>query len=120
MKALLKDIAGYSAEKDGVGQSFNKVIGKLRKNFFRYSLALNVKVIATQFGSLITTGTMFGDGNNVFSNSGFMAKFIKNLFIKGSGKTKAKFLIENSEIYKNRSKMAGYEVKEATKSAWEK
>ena len=115
---LLKDIAGYSAEKDGVGQSFNKFIGKLRKNFFLATLALNVKVVATQYASFITIGTMFGEGNNVFSNSGFMAKFIKNLFLKGS-KTKAKYLIENSEIYKNRSKMAGYEVKEATKSAWE-
>jgi hypothetical protein len=115
---LLKDIAGYSAEKDGVGQSFNKFIGKLRKNFFLATLALNVKVVATQYCSMITIGTMFGDGSNVFSNSGFMAKFIKNLFVKGS-KTKAKYLIENSEIYKNRSKMAGYEVKEATKSAWE-
>ena len=43
-----------------------------------------------------------------------MAKFIKNLLLKGS-KTKAKYLIENSEIYKNRSKMAGYEIKERQK-----
>lgn len=116
---LLKDMAGYSTLKDGVSQSFDKLLATLRKNFFRASLALNVKVIATQFASMITCGTIFGDGSNLFSNTGFMAKFTKNLFMAGS-KTKAKYLIENSEIYKNRSKMSTYEISEATEKGFTK
>ena len=116
---LLKDIAGYSVQKDSVGQSFNKILAKLRKNFFRASLALNVKVIATQFASMITCGTMYGKGDNPFTNAGFMARFTKNLFMAGS-KTKAKYLVENSEIYKNRSNMSTYEVSEATEKGWTK
>ncbi|HPW96357.1 MAG TPA: hypothetical protein PK557_05250 [Paludibacteraceae bacterium] len=116
---LLKDIAGYSTQKDTTSQKFDKFMAKLRKNYFRASLALNAKVIATQFASLITCGTIFGKGNNPLTNAGFMARFMKNLFTAGS-KTRAKYLVENSEIYKNRARLSTYEVSEATEKIWTK
>ncbi len=116
---LLKDIAGYSTQKDTTSQKFDKFMAKLRKNYFRASLALNAKVIATQFASLITCGTIFGKGSNPLTNAGFMARFMKNIFTAGS-KTRAKYLIENSEIYKNRARLSTYEVSEATEKIWTK
>ena len=116
---LLKDIAGYSTQKDTTSQKFDKFMAKLRKNYFRASLALNVKVIATQFASMITCGTIFGKGSNPLTNAGFMARFMKNLFTAGS-KTRAKYLVENSEIYKNRARLSTYEVSEATEKTWTK
>ena len=40
---LLKDIAGYSTQKDTTSQKFDKFMAKLRKNYFRASLAINAK-----------------------------------------------------------------------------
>jgi|LSQX01.1.fsa_nt_gb hypothetical protein len=116
---LLKDIAGYSTQKDTTSQKFDKFMAKLRKNYFRASLAINAKVIATQFASMITCGTIFGKGSNPLTNAGFMARFMKNLFTAGS-KTRAKYLVENSEIYKNRARLSTYEVSEATEKIWTK
>ena len=46
-----------------------------------------------------------------------MLSVMKNVFAKGT-KTKAKYLIENSEIYKDRARNSTYEISEATSSAF--
>ena len=116
---LIKDIAGYTEQKKGADKAFSKLMASLRKNFFKASLALNFKVIATQFASVAVLGANFGTGANPFTNSRFMMKFTKNLFMLGS-KTKAKYLIENSEIYKARARVSIYEIGQATDTKWNK
>lgn len=110
---LLRDMSGYGLDTDQTGKSFNKAMGWAKRNFFKASLGANLKVIFTQFASAFTLATMYGDYEG--SKSKFYANFFKNLFARGS-KTKAKFLIENSEIYKDRARNAGYEQREATSS----
>lgn len=108
---LLRDISGYKVANDGVYQEFNRVMGTLKRNFYKASLGLNAKVILTQFSSMFTLGITHGDFT-VKSHSGFMTKFIKNTLAPGS-KTKAQYYIENSAIYKDRSRNATYAVGEA-------
>lgn len=114
---LLRDISGYGVNSDITAEGFNKFMGTIRRNFFKASLGLNLKVIATQFASMFTISTIYGDFKG--NNKNFTIKMIKNMVSKGS-KTKAQYLIENSEIYKDRARNSTYEIKEATSSAFNK
>lgn len=114
---LLRDISGYGVNSDITSEGFNRFMGKIRRNFFKASLGLNAKVILTQFASLFTISTMYGDFKG--TKKSLMLSTMKNIFAKGS-KTKAKYLIENSEIYKDRARNSTYEISEATSSAFNK
>lgn len=114
---LLRDISGYSIQGDTTYESFNKAMGVVRRNFFKASLGLNIKVITTQFASMFTIATMYGDYNGNRAN--FTAKMMTNLFGKGS-KTKAKYLIDNSIFYQDRARNSTYEISEATSSKFNK
>ncbi len=114
---LLRDISGYGVNSDITSEGFNRFMGKIRRNFFKASLGLNVKVILTQFASMFNISTIYGDFKG--TKKSLMLSVMKNLFVKGS-KTKAKYLIENSEIYKDRARNSTYEISEATSSAFNK
>ena len=114
---LLRDMSGYGVNSDITSEGFNRFMGKIRRNFFKASLGLNAKVILTQFASMFTISTMYGDFKG--TKKSLMLSVMKNVFAKGS-KTKAKYLIENSEIYKDRARNSTYEISEATSSAFNK
>ncbi|MDD3971344.1 MAG: hypothetical protein PHC31_05445, partial [Clostridia bacterium] len=114
---LLRDMSGYGVNSDITSEGFNRFMGTIRRNFFKASLGLNAKVILTQFASMFTISTMYGDFKG--TKKSLMLSVMKNVFAKGS-KTKAKYLIENSEIYKDRARNSTYEISEATSSAFNK
>lgn len=110
---LLRDMSGYRVQSDSTKESFNKGMGIIKRNFFKASLGANIKVIATQFGSAFTLATIHGDYSG--TRLGFTMRMFANMIKRGS-KTRAKYLIENSEIYKDRARNSTYEVSEATKN----
>lgn len=112
---LLKDMSGYGDYSDITGQETKKLIGTIRRNFFKASLGLNIKVIMTQFASLFTTSAMYGDFQG--TKQSLMLGMWKNLFAK---KNKAQYYIENSHLYKDRARNSSYEMREATSSKFAK
>jgi hypothetical protein len=114
---LLRDISGYGVASDSTSEGFNKFMGGVRRNFFKSSLGLNAKVVMTQFASMFNIATIYGDYKG--NKKSLMVSMMKNMFAKGS-KTKAKYLIENSEIYKDRARNSTYEISEATSNAFTK
>lgn len=113
---LLKDMSGYSAGVDGVYESFNRLMGGIKRNFYKASLGLNIKVIFTQFSSMFTMGLTHGDLTGV-NQKWFLTKLMKNT-LSGGSKTKADYYIKNSEIYKNRERNSTYAVGEASDSGF--
>ena len=116
---LLKDMAGYGTNADFTSRNARKVMSSLRRNFFKYALALNVKVIATQLTSMFTLAENLGGTGGMFSSGEFLKKFMKNLF-HSSTKGKASYLFENSEIYRDRTHSSTYEISEATTTGLKK
>lgn len=112
-ETLLRNMSGYQIEKDSLYSKVNKILGVVKRNFYKATLGGNFKVISTQFASLFTTGTMYGDFKG--TKKSLTLGMWKNVFAKGS-KTKAKYLIENSEIYKDRARNSINEVYEAQSS----
>ena len=88
-------------------------MGIVKRNFFKASLGANIKVIATQFATAFTLATIHGDYSG--TRLGFTMRMFANMIKRGS-KTRAKYLIENSQIYKDRARNSTYEVSEATKN----
>lgn len=110
---LLRDMAGYGVDSDFTTKGFNRIMGILRRNFYKATLGLNLKVVLTQFASLGTMGVVFS------TDPAFLPKLIKNV-LDINAKKKAQYLIENSEIIKDRMRNSTYEMGEATQSGFTK
>jgi hypothetical protein len=111
-KTLLSDMAGF-----GVGSNFRselaqKLVTGLRRNFYASALGFNVKVIFTQFATMLNLWNIYGEGN-----FGFLATMIKNLVAQQTGNNKViieKMLAENNVMW-DRSKGGSFELREATR-----
>ena len=110
---LLRDMAGYGVDSDFTTKGFNRIMGILRRNFYKATLGLNLKVVLMQFASLGTMGVVFS------TDPAFLPKLIKNV-LDINAKKKAQYLIENSEIIKDRMRNSTYEMGEATQSGFTK
>jgi hypothetical protein len=107
---LLVDMAGY-----GVVDSpalIKKWLPVIRRNFYVASLGFNVKVIFTQFATLLNLWQIYGYGNPAF-----LTKMIANMAKRATPQNKAKLeaMLKDNLTYKDRQKGGTFEVGEATK-----
>ena len=65
-------------------KTFKRITTFVRRNFYRYSLGANVKVIFTQFATVLNLSAIYGTGNTFFFN------FIKNLYAQHTKNNKGK------------------------------
>lgn len=109
-RQLLIDMAGY-----GVVQSpslVKKWLPFIRQNFYVTALGFNVKVIATQFATVLNLWHIYGQGNPVF-----LAKMLANMAKRATPQNKARLeeMANKVLVYKDRKKGATFEIGEATK-----
>lgn len=101
---LMKDSAGYGSGSRVSAPAF----AFLRRNFYRYVLGANVKVILTQLTTLYNLSMLYGDGN-------FYPKMVKNVFMQLSSKNKQEIaeLAETNNIYYDRTFVPTYDLQAA-------
>ena len=104
VEKIMKDSAGYSS---GSAAS-TPVFSFLRRNFYRYVLGANFKVILTQLTTLYNLSMLYGDGN-------FYPKMVKNVFMQISSKNKQEIaeLAETNNIYYDRTFVPTYDLQSA-------
>ncbi|MFA7088313.1 MAG: hypothetical protein WC146_03160 [Patescibacteria group bacterium] len=112
-ETLLKDMAGY--KNPPRNKTFKRITTFVRRNFYRYSLGANVKVIFTQFATVLNLSAIYGTGNTFFFN------FIKNLYAQHTknNKGKIKKLKDTDNIYWERTMDSNYEIGEARQGGLE-
>lgn len=108
-KNLLIDMAGY--KRSSRDPKLEKKLSFVKRNFYKASLGANVKVMATQFATMLNLSNIYGNGYD------FLPKMMKNFYAQLSKENKA--ILEKMEkennFYHDRSKMSTFEVGEATK-----
>jgi hypothetical protein len=108
---LIMDAAGYT--QNVVDDSIIKtLLPKIRRNFYTAALGLNVKVIFTQFATLINLWHIYGE-----SKADFLVKMTANLAKRATKTNKAKIeqLLQSNNFYWDRSSGGTFELGEATK-----
>jgi hypothetical protein len=111
-KTLLSDMAGYGSGSDLRSNLAQTLMRNLRQNFYAAALGFNVKVIFTQFATMLNLWNIYGEGD-----FGFLATMIKNLVAQQTGNNKVileKMLAENNVMW-DRSKGGSFELREATR-----
>jgi hypothetical protein len=111
-KTLLSDMAGYGVGSDFRSELAQTLIRNLRQNFYAAALGFNVKVIFTQFATMLNLWNIYGEGD-----FGFLTTMIKNLVAQQTGNNKViieKMLDENNVMW-DRSKGGSFELREATR-----
>lgn len=106
---LLIDMAGYKTP--GRDPKLEKALSFVRRNFYKASLGANIKVLATQFATMMNLSNIYGSGIT------FFPKFIKNFYAQLTPENK-KILKEmegKNDFYWDRSDMSSFEIGQATK-----
>lgn len=110
---LYNDMCGFSTKNyDESSRKVNKFLGTMKRNFYASVLGLNLKVIATQYASFFTLGTVFQDKTNM-KNKSLLLTMGKNLLNIKALKEKCKPFLEDSEIFKDRIRNGSFELGEA-------
>jgi len=109
-KDLLLDSAGYKIGKRSAG--VQKAIKFIRRNFYRASLAANIKVIFTQFVTVLNLTNIYGDDFFPFLN-----KMVKNFYAQTTPSKKIVLskMIGTNNIYWDRSFNSTFEIGQASK-----
>ena len=110
-KTLLTDMAGYT-NVEYRSELAQTLMRSLRRNFYAAALGYNVKVIFTQFATMLNLWNIYGQGD-----FNFLVSMIKNLASQQTGNNKLiieKMLVENNVMW-DRSKGGSFELREATR-----
>lgn len=110
---LLNDMAGYRALPSNPG--LHKTLSWARRNFYRASLGLNLKVMGSQVTTMFNLSNLYGTH---FTE--MFPKMAKN-FIAQHTKTNKKridYLEKNNHIYWDRKRTSTFEIGEATKEGF--
>ena len=107
VEELMKDMAGY---KRATNTMSRRVMRQLKKNFYRYALAGNVKVIFTQLTTIWNLSLIYGN------QATFFPKMYKNLFMQLSPKNKQILddLRDTDNIYYDRTYNPTFDIGEAS------
>lgn len=112
---LILDMLGYRPPTRSPG--FKQFLTFMRRNFYKASLGLNVKVITTQFATFNNLVILYGNGN-----IDFYGKMLKNFAGQHTkeNREKIKWLIANNEFVNDRAEVATFDMGEATKEGFGK
>jgi len=107
-RELLIDAAGYKIGKRNT--TYQKFLRFIRRNFYLTALAANVKVIFTQYATVLNLTSIYGD-----SFFKFGAKFMKNYYAQLTPKNKQilKKMKAQSNVYFDRSFNSIFEIGQA-------
>jgi hypothetical protein len=110
-KDLLMDMAGYGSI-EYRSPKIQKWLPIIRQNFYVAALGFNVKVVATQFATMLNLWNIYGEGK-----MDFLTKMVKNMASQATGSNQASLqkMAENNNFYWDRSKGGTFEIGEATK-----
>lgn len=109
-KNALLDVAGYKPASKTPG--FKRLLGFLRRSFYKATLGLNIKVITTQFATLNNLTIIYGEGK-----FDFYTKMLKNFAAQHTtaNKEKIKWLLDNNNFMLDRADRGSFDLGEATK-----
>lgn len=110
---LLLDMAGYKTPVKN--PKMNRTLSWFRRNFYRASLAANIKVIGSQMTTMFNLSILYGDGY-----LHMLPKMMKNFFAQATkeNRTLIKEMENNNNIFWDRKRNSTFEIGQATEEGF--